>query len=71
MIVNTPKELMCELKHAMDLNDIPFKYLADKLNTSPQNISKKFIKANPQLDSLFEICNTLDFNIDISFSPKK
>lgn len=70
MIYNTPKEIMSEIKHQMDLNDIPMKELASRMNTSQQNLSKIFTNANPQCKTLLEICDALNLDIDITFYSK-
>lgn len=66
MICSTPKEMLVEIKRYMDLNDIPIKDLAVRMDTSPQNVSKKFKNENPTLKSIYEICNALNVKIDFS-----
>lgn len=70
MIYSTPKELLSEIKRIMDINDITMKDLAAKMNKSQQSISQIFRISNPTLETLYNICNCLDIDIDISFNPK-
>ncbi|MCC2879473.1 helix-turn-helix transcriptional regulator [Enterocloster sp. OA13] len=67
MIYNTPKELLSEIKHIMDLRDIPMKDLASRLNVSQQTVSKIFGKSNPQLSTVLQICEALNIAMDIKF----
>lgn len=67
MIYNTPKELLSEIKHIMDLRDIPMKDLAARLNVSQQSVSKIFGKSNPQLATVLQICKALNICMDINF----
>lgn len=71
MIYNTPKEIMAEIKHQMNLHDISNKEFAIKIGKSQQSASQLFKTGNPTLSSLFEICNALDLNIDINFIYNK
>lgn len=66
MICSTPKEILIEIKRYMELNDIPIKDLAARMDKSPQNVSKKFKNENPTLKSIYEICNALNVKIDFS-----
>lgn len=70
MRYKTPKEILSEIKHIMDLNDIPMKDLANRLNTSQQNLSKIFKVANPRCSTLFDICSALNIDIEINFITK-
>lgn len=71
MIYKTPKELLSEIKHIMDLRDIPMKDLAARLNVSQQTVSKIFGKANPQFTTVIQICDALNICMDINFIDKK
>lgn len=64
------KELLSEVRHIMDLNDIPMKELASKMNTTQQNISRIFRSKNTTCETFFEICKVLNFDIDISITKK-
>lgn len=70
MIYNTPKELLSEIKHIMDLRDIPMKDLAARLNVSQQSVSKIFGKSNPQLTTVMQICTALNICMDVDFVDK-
>lgn len=71
MIYNTPKEIISELRHIMDLNNISSKELAVKMHKSQQSVSQIFSIGNPKLNSLLEICNALDLQLDINFILNK
>jgi transcriptional regulator with XRE-family HTH domain len=70
MICTTSKEILAEIKKYMDLNDIPMKDLAARMNKSQQSISQIFQIANPKISTLLEICNVLNLQIDINFKNK-
>lgn len=70
MVCNTTKELLAEIKKYMDINDIQMKDLAVNMNKSQQSISQIFQNGNPKCSTLFEICNALNLNLDISFINK-
>lgn len=67
MICKTTKELLSEIKKYMDLHDIQMKDLAISLGKSPQSISQYFNNGNPKCDTIFQICNALNMDIDINF----
>ena len=70
MICNSQKELLAEIKKYMDIQDIPMKDLALRLNKSQQSISQIFNNGNPKFSTLFEICNALNLQIDIRLNQK-
>ncbi len=70
MICNSQKELLAEIKKYMDIQDIPMKDLALRLNKSQQSISQIFNNGNPKCSTLFEICNALNLQIDIHLNQK-
>lgn len=70
MVCNNTKELLAEIKKYMDLNDIQMKDLAVNTNKSQQSISQIFQNANPKCSTLFEICNSLDIQLDINLITK-
>ena len=63
MICNSQKELLAEIKKYMDIQDIPMKDLALRLNKSQQSISQIFNNGNPKCSTLFEICNALTYKL--------
>ena len=66
MICTTSKEILAEIKKHMDLNDIPMKDLAARMNKSQQSISQIFQVANPQINTLLEICDVLGLQVEIN-----
>ena len=66
MVCTTSKEILAEIKKYMDLNDIPMKDLAARMNKSQQSISQIFQVANPKISTLLEICDVLDLQIEIN-----
>lgn len=71
MIYSTAKELLSEIKRIMDLNDIPMKDLASRLDVTQQTVSAIFKKANPTYSTIIRICDALDLSIDINFVDNK
>ena len=71
MICKTTKELLAEIKKYMDLNDITSKKLAINMGKKDsQSVSQYFRNGNPRCNSLFEICNALNIELDINIIPK-
>lgn len=70
MKCSSTKELLAEIRHVMNLHDIPMKDLAFRMNTSQQNISRIFTSNNPTCDTFFEICHALNFDVDITIRKK-
>lgn len=66
MVCNNPKELLAEIKKYMDIHEIQTKDLAVMTRKSQQAISQIFTKGNPQLKTLFEICDAIGLQIDIT-----
>lgn len=66
MICHTTKELLAEIKKNMDMEDIQLKDLAARINKSQQSVSQYFKNGNPNCNTVFEICNALDLQIEIS-----
>ncbi len=71
MICSNTKELLCEIKRTMDLHDIPMKELAARMNKSQQAISQTFVNGNPTCNKLYEICDALGFQMDVTFIKEK
>lgn len=67
MVFESPKDILVEIKHIMLLNDVSMKELAIKMKKSQQSISQIFSVSNPKLSTLFEICEALNLEIEISF----
>ena len=61
--MQTPKEIIADIKREMIIQDINSKELALSIGTSEQNLSKILKTANPQLSSLLSICNGLGLKV--------
>lgn len=70
MIINNTKDIMMEIKTIMLQNGIKKTDLAKKLNISRSTLGNRFSQNNTTIDTLLEICNALDINMDINFIPK-
>lgn len=70
MICNNTKELLAEIKKYMDLNEIQIKDLAVNMNKSSQSVSQFFQNGNPKCSTLFDICNSLNIQLDIKLINK-
>lgn len=70
MICRTTKELLAEIKKYMDLNDIQMKELATSMDKKSQSVSQYFNNGNPNCNTLFEICNALNIELDVKIILK-
>ena len=70
MICNNTKELLAEIKKYMVLHDIQIKDLAINMGKSHQSVSQIFKNGNPKSNTLFEICDALGIEMDITFVDK-
>ena len=71
MICRTTKELLAEIKKYMDLNDIKMKELAINMGKKDsQSISQYFRNGNPRCNSIFEMCDALNVELDVNIFPK-
>lgn len=70
MVCKNTKELLAEIKKYMDLNDIQVKDVATNMKKSSQSVSQYFQNGNPKCNTLFEICDSLDVQIDIQLIRK-
>lgn len=70
MICRTTKELLAEIKKYMDLNDILMKDLAIDMDKPAQSVSQYFNNGNPNCNTLFDICNALNIELDINIINK-
>ena len=71
MIYENTKELLAEIKRIMDLNDIQQKDLCVLMNKSQKSVSQIFKIKKPKCNTLCEICNALNLQLDINFIQKK
>lgn len=65
MVINSSKEIIGEIKKYMFVNNITNNDLAQKLNTSNQNINNMFRRSNPSLVTLLQVIDALDASMDI------
>ena len=70
MICRNTKELLAEIKKYMDINDIKVKDVATTMDKSHQSVSLYFKNGNPTCNTIFEICESIDANIDIRLIKK-
>lgn len=70
MICNNPKEFLFEIKRYMEMEDISIKDLAIRIGKSQQNASKILSSQNPELKSIFIICDALNTQMDVNFIKK-
>lgn len=70
MICNSTKELLSEIKKYMDLNDIQMKDLSIVLGKSQQSVSQIFKNGNPNCNTIFEICEALGVDFDVTLLKK-
>ena len=70
MICNNTKELLAEIKKYMDLNKIQMKDLAVNMQKKPQSVSQIFNHGNPQCNTIFDICDSLNLKLDVNFINK-
>lgn len=70
MICNSTKELLSEIKKYMDLNDIQMKDLSIVLGKSQQSVSQIFKNGNPNCNTIFEICEALGVDLDVTLLKK-
>ena len=71
MICRTTKELLAEIKKYMDLNDIKMKELAINMGKKDsQSVSQYFRNGNPRCNSIFEMCDALNVELDVNILPK-
>ena len=69
MVCNTPQELLAEIKRYMYINNIQDKDLAVQMKKSPQSVSQFFKNGNPNLSTLFDICQALNLEVDFHLLP--
>lgn len=63
-------DIIKEIKKIMIDEDINLVSLAEKLNTSQPNLSKKFKRNNPTIKDLEEIAAALNREVEIKFIKK-
>lgn len=63
-------DIIKEIKKIMIDEDINLVNLAERLNTSQPNLSKKFKRNNPTVKDLEEIASALNREVEIKFIKK-
>lgn len=63
-------DIIKEIKKIMIDENVNLVSLAERLNTSQPNLSKKFKRNNPTIKDLEEIANALNREIEIKFIKK-
>lgn len=66
MICHSTKELLAEIKKYMDMQDIQSKDLALRIHKSQQSVSQYFKNGNPNCNTIFDICDALGLQVEIS-----
>lgn len=70
MTINSNKEIIGEIKKYMFINNISSNELAEKLNTSNQNINNMFRRSNPSLITFLSVVDALGATVDIEIKKK-
>lgn len=70
MVYNSTESLLRYLRSIMTIKNIKSKELAEKLNISESALSARFTQDNISLKVLLEMCEALDFEVDIDFIDK-
>ena len=61
--MQTPKEIIADIRREMTIQDINVSELASLIGMSSQNLSKILKQENPQLKSLIKICDGLGIKV--------
>ena len=70
MKVQNTNQILLEIKTIMLRKGIKKKTLSDKLNLSQSALSSRFKQDNISIDTLLEMCDALDIDMNITFSDK-
>ena len=71
MIYTNTKTVFIAIRQIMLAKDIKIKDLAERLCKSQSAVSSLFAQTNISLDTLDEICQAIDCQLDISIVPKE
>lgn len=63
--MQTPKEIIADIRREMTIQDINVSELASLIGMSSQNLSKILKQENPQLKSLIKICDGLGMKVTL------
>lgn len=70
MIVKNSKQILLNIKAFMTENEIRKKDLAQKMNLSQSSLGARLNSNNITIDSLVELCDALELEINIEFNNK-
>ena len=70
MIYTNTKAVLVAIRQIMIAKDLKIKDVADRLCKSQSAVSSLFAQPNISLDSLNEICQAIDCQLDINIVPK-
>jgi len=70
MIYTNTKAVFIAIRQVMIAKDIKIKDLAEKLCKSQSSVSSLFSQKNISLDTLDEICQAIDCQLEINIVPK-
>ncbi|EGC75562.1 hypothetical protein HMPREF0490_00761 [Lachnospiraceae bacterium 6_1_37FAA] len=70
MLYSNTQDLLTEIRKKMLDEKINIKELANRMNKSPSAVSMAFKQKNISIESLNDICQAMNLNIDINFIKK-
>ena len=70
MIYSNTQDLLTEIRKKMLDEKINIKELANRMNKSPSAVSMALKQKNISIESLNDICQAMNLNIDINFIKK-
>lgn len=70
MLYSNTQDLLTEIRKKMLDEKINIKELANRMNKSPSAVSMALKQKNISIESLNDICQAMDLNIDINFIKK-
>ena len=70
MLYSNTQDLLTEIRKKMLDEEINIKELANRMNKSPSAVSMALKQKNISIESLNDICQAMNLNIDINFIKK-
>lgn len=70
MLYSNTQDLLTEIRKKMLDEKINIKELANRMNKSPSAVSMALKQKNISIESLNDICQAMNLNIDINFVKK-
>lgn len=70
MLYSNTQDLLTEIRKKMLDEKINIKELANRMNKSPSAVSMALKQKNISIESLNDICQAINLNIDINFIKK-